>query len=160
MIGWHILSMFSGKIALTKSQRDLRRKLLIMGSRVRVPPRSPSKIRHFWHFQGFSEKPCVCTVSTNQLPGRPLARGASPYAVTGPVSGRDDDGRGLDGDHLRADVACPRGCSLDDDANARALGRAEPAVLPCDVGDLLEHLDGADLGHVVLADVGDGVEAV
>ena len=54
-----------------------------MGSRVRVPPRSPSKIGHFSHFRLFSETPCVCTVSANRLPLRCVAKFQHPAVLLG-----------------------------------------------------------------------------
>jgi hypothetical protein len=40
----------------------------IMGSRVRVPPRSPNKIKYLPLVPKISQKRCVCAVSTNRLP--------------------------------------------------------------------------------------------
>jgi hypothetical protein len=68
---------------------------------------------------------------------------------------------GLDRDHWRPVVRRRhRGGILNDDHHAGALVIAWAAVLVGDVRDLFEHLDACDLGHVVLAVVGDLVEAV
>jgi len=44
-----------------------------MGSRVRVPPRSPSKIKYLEQFLKSPKIARVCTVSTNQLRPRGIA---------------------------------------------------------------------------------------
>ena len=62
-----------------------------MGSRVRVPPRSPSKIRHFSHLRGSGEKPCVGTVLAKRLPPFPDAWTRS----RGGAAGRVSEGRRL-----------------------------------------------------------------